>query len=168
MSRLFLLTGMLAATSGLLAMPSADKSETSLRTTVDRPVELDRLRQTKSEFNPEQATKADLLATQVFDRPLAVVGEPDKADNIALAHALRAYLRQADPTDQTVLENFVQDHPASPYAPSLLVQIGQAYYNQGRYTRALSAYQAAWRQAKGASDQAAWLLAGTGANTCAS
>ncbi len=126
---------------------------------VDLPIELARLRDARADFAPDTATKETLLATRVFPRPLAVLGEPAPAENRALARALRALLRQADRTDQTALADFVRDYPTSAYAPSILVQLGDAYYTQARYTRALASYEAAWSQSKGTRDAEGWLVA---------
>jgi RHS repeat-associated protein len=141
-------------------LPAVLAAQTSpASATVDLPVELARLREASADFAPESATKESLLATRVFPRPLAVCGEPTPAENRALARALRAHLRQADRTNQTALADFVRDNPNSAYAPSLLVQLGDAYCTQARYSRALAAYQAAWFQSKGAREEAAWLVA---------
>jgi RHS repeat-associated protein len=76
------------------------------------------------------------------------VGTPDPADTRGLAAAIAAYLSQSDRQDLLGLESYARQYPRSAWTPSLLVGLGRAWYDQGRYSRALEAYEQAFRLTK--------------------
>lgn len=90
------------------------------------------------------ATRADVLATRVFAREIVVAGAGSATEDSDMGESLRAYALAERPTDYSALEQFLTDHPGSVYEPFLRVQLARGYYQQGRYSRALSAYSSAW------------------------
>lgn len=85
---------------------------------------------------------------QVLGSPLLPVGRPDPADTRALLTAISAYEAQDKRQNLAALEAFARQSPASAWTPSLWVGLGRAYYDQGRYSRALENYEQAFRLTK--------------------
>ena len=85
---------------------------------------------------------------QILPEILQPVGTPDPADTRGLAAAIAAYLSQSDRQDLFGLESYARQYPRSAWTPSLLVGLGRAWYDQGRYSRALEAYEQAFRLTK--------------------
>jgi RHS repeat-associated protein len=92
---------------------------------------------------------------QIFPEPLQPAGTPDLADTHALSAAITAYQEQPDRQDLSALDTFVRKNPRSAWTPSLLVGLGRAWYDQGRYSRALEAYEQAFRLTKNRDNGAA-------------
>ena len=104
-------------------------------------------------FLPNSAKTLDLKQARLFAEPLVPVGgEPVAADNQALAATLRAFAVSRDPQ---LLDAFVKANPASPWAASVLTNLGLLKFQQGYFTAALAAWNQAWTQGKSATDPAA-------------
>jgi hypothetical protein len=86
-----------------------------------------------------------------------------RAENRTLAGALAEYVRRRDPEDVRPLLAFLDEHPGSPFAASLLTNLGVLYKQQGRVTRAFPALARAWELSKNGTDRnsmavANWVL----------
>ncbi len=119
----------------------------------------DRLKLAGLDFSSAKATQGDLARARVFDRPLVAIGEPSAQDTARLASALQNLARANTVIDHPALAKLVADNPDSPYAPALLVQLAQLYYREGYYSRALDAYETAWRKSKACTDPETWPVA---------
>lgn len=95
------------------------------------------------------ANDQQIEATHVLEEPLIPIGgKTSKAENDALAHALLKYAK--DRNDISGLQSFVSAFPKSPWAASVLTNLGIIYRRTGYYTRALEAWRKAWSLAKSA------------------
>ncbi len=98
---------------------------------------------------PASPTDAEISAARIFDEPLVPTdGEPQPAQNQALAAALLAYANRATADDCSSLADFANNYPQSRWTPSLLLHLGTEYYNYGYFSKALDAWQRAWAQFK--------------------
>ena len=108
-------------------------------------------------------TDAELSAVQVFDEPLAPLGGAGRAEeNAALAAAIQKQAgadRSRDAAPFGGFEEFLQAHPGSAWAPSILAGLGVAYRRIGYYGRALAADERAWQATKSDSSPAARAIA---------
>lgn len=119
---------------------------------------------TAPEFTPAPAvpvakfsaepTDAEISAVRVFEDLLVPMsGASTPAENRALADALAAYQKArlaAGPSDAmnvdvTAFEKFLRDYPHSVWRVSLLTNLGTEYYRRAAFSKALAAWQAAWK-----------------------
>jgi RHS repeat-associated protein len=99
-------------------------------------------------FSAQPTTEEEISRARVFVDPLEPVGgEPSPSDNAALADALRGYAQRRGPDDFSSLTAFLQAHPRSPWAASVLTGLGTEYYNTAHYSLALDAWRQAWAHA---------------------
>ncbi len=95
-------------------------------------------------FNTSPTTQ-EISRARVFEEPLVPVGgEPNAAENAALATALLGYAKRSGPDDFASLTGFLRQHPKSPWRAALLTDLGLEYYNTAHYSLALEAWQEAW------------------------
>ncbi len=93
----------------------------------------------------EQPTAAEIRNWRLFEEPLVPMGgTPSAEENAALVAALREYSQRATPEDFGSLTAFLEQHPGSPWAASLLTVLGLEYYRTAYYSRALDAWERAW------------------------
>jgi YD repeat-containing protein len=72
-----------------------------------------------------------------------VGGEPTQAENVALAQALTS--NQANGfQDLMTLEGFLKDHPHSPWAGSVRLNLGLLYHHYGRFTESIANFKQSW------------------------
>ena len=84
--------------------------------------------------------------SSAFYQPLFCVGNTPPADaenQENWAEVEKINVRGAGPSIG-FLEQFVSDHPASPWAPSIHANLGRYYAERGRYTKAIGHWTAAW------------------------
>ncbi|MEX1115129.1 MAG: RHS repeat-associated core domain-containing protein [Akkermansiaceae bacterium] len=99
---------------------------------------------------PENPGTAQLAAFRPLSEPLWPVGEnPTQAQNAAIETLLRSFstLQPFAPgilARLTQAEEYLASHPASPWNPTLRLNLGLIYYRQGFFSRALDQFQAAW------------------------
>lgn len=96
-----------------------------------------------------------LRATAIFEEPLIPTGPTNRAENDALAAAIAHYRRQQTVDDLQVFERFLVAHPRSVWRVSLLTNLGLANYHYGYFSRALSAWEDAWREGRAVESPAA-------------
>jgi RHS repeat-associated protein len=96
---------------------------------------------------------AEFFRARIFVEPLVPVGRATTPDeNRALARALLAYAQQKDLENVTGILAVFQSFPASPWKASVMANVGTVFARTGRFTRALAAWEDAWRLAKDAPD----------------
>ena len=93
-----------------------------------------------------EPTVAEIFDARVFDEPLIPMGiEPTAEENSAIADALVRYSNRTSLDDFSGLTGFLADFPRSPWAGSLLLHLGTEYYNTGHYSKAMDAWEQAWK-----------------------
>ena len=96
----------------------------------------------------------ELFKARIFEEPFVPVGGPSTPDdNRRLGQAIQAFVEAGDRLDLGPFERFLWDNDSSPWRASLLVGMGAAYLNAGRFTRAVRSWQEAWNLSKGEDDQ---------------
>lgn len=86
----------------------------------------------------------------LFEERLIRHGAGDADEDRALSAALARYRAARDAEDMTPFESFLAQHPDSAWSGALWTNLGLVYYDQGRYGRALSAWQRGWQKLKSA------------------
>ena len=94
----------------------------------------------------------EITRARVFVEPLVPVGATSLAENIALARALMAYIQTGGAEDGRSLEAFLREYPDSAWRASLLANLGALYRRRGYFSRALEAFEEAWRLTKSETD----------------
>jgi len=98
-------------------------------------------------------TVQEIFRARVFSEPVVPVGrEPTAEENAALARALLAFHRSGGTDWRRSLGEFLMRHPASPWRPSLLANIGVLHLRAHSFSRALEVWDQAWTAAKDATD----------------
>ncbi len=95
---------------------------------------------------PTPGTAEWVSSVPVFDEPLIPVGLPTSAENDALAAMLQRARSEGVDAYQRAIQEFVAQHPQSPWKPALLLHLGVAWQKAGRFSRALDAWEEAWSQ----------------------
>lgn len=91
----------------------------------------------------ERMGTAELCRLRLLPELLAPMGrEPSAEENAGLVRALRAFTAGQD---AGVLEASLRDHPNSPWAPALLLNVGLLRFDAGHYSVALAAWTRAWQ-----------------------
>src|SRR5215475_9272487 len=97
----------------------------------------------------EAPSVAQIQRAHFFEIPIvAATKRVTAAHNRALVAALRAFAQRRRVDDHRALERFLDQHPGSPYAASVLANLGVDCIHTGRYARALAALEAAWETSK--------------------
>jgi len=98
----------------------------------------------------ENPGTAQLAAFRPLSEPLWPTDEsPTKAQNVAIETLLRSFAT-LQPFAPGILQRlaeaevYLSQHPASPWNPSLQLNLGLIYYRQGFFSRALDHFQASW------------------------
>ncbi len=96
-------------------------------------------------------TDRELITSRCFEEPLAPQsGDAQPDENADLARALTAYRHNRQ--NLSPLTEFIDQHPDSRWKASLLANLGLLYRNQGRWSKALAAFEDAWILSKGATN----------------
>lgn len=90
-------------------------------------------------------TEREIKSFQGMVEPLrpAFSGYP-AADRTKLSAALNTWLKRPVSDDMSVLENFATTNPKSAWTPSINLNLGFYYYNTGYFSKAITAWEAAW------------------------
>ena len=107
---------------------------------------------------PDAASVATTIRTAHFAEPLVATAATAPDEDRALARALKAYEQRTKADDFSSLTGFLSKYPQSGWAPALLTNLGLSYLHYGYYSRALDAWQRAWRQGNGATQPEARAL----------
>jgi RHS repeat-associated protein len=94
---------------------------------------------------------ATLLAQAHFAEPLIAMAATTPTEDRALALALADYEQRRGVDDQSALTGFLARFPDSGWRVPLLVNLGLEYKHYGYLSRALDAFDEAWREGKSAS-----------------
>ncbi|HEY3853563.1 MAG TPA: RHS repeat-associated core domain-containing protein [Verrucomicrobiae bacterium] len=92
---------------------------------------------------------------QFFHEALvAVGGTPAQSETDDLKSALTAFSasKSSGQPDWSTLSSFLASHPQSPWNASLLLNLGEEYYQNGYFSRAMDAWQQSWNSSKSAPD----------------
>ncbi|MGB7745827.1 MAG: RHS repeat-associated core domain-containing protein [Verrucomicrobiia bacterium] len=100
----------------------------------------------------ESPTDAEIMRPHIFAEPLAPIGKTTAQDNRELTQALATFLHRSNGDDDSSLTQYLADHPQSPWRASLLADLGVIWLHEGRYSKALAAWQEAWQLAKDATE----------------
>lgn len=104
------------------------------------------------EFSASPTTQ-ELFRARVFEEPLVPIGgEPNAAENSALAAALLGYSQRTSPDDFGSLTDFLAQHPKSAWRAALLTGLGLEYYNTAHYSKTFEAWREAWKLSQNATD----------------
>jgi RHS repeat-associated protein len=104
------------------------------------------------EFSANPA-EDEFFRARVFAEPLVPIGgRPTAAENADLAAALLSYAKRSGPDDFASLTTFLDQHPQSPWAASVLTGLGIEYYNTAHYSLALDAWTKVLPLGKGVRD----------------
>src|SRR5258707_13318777 len=93
-------------------------------------------------------TDAEILQARVRPEPLVPVDASSPEDNVALAAALLAFVDGRQPGSLGRVAQFMESHPTSVWQPSLLLNAGLVFLQQGFFTRAAQDFRVAWTLAK--------------------
>ena len=103
----------------------------------------------------EQITRCGL-----FSEPLVPMASSSAGnDNVDLSAALHRYASRNTAIDVSALTEFCDQHQQSRWRVGVLYNLGHIYYYQGGYSKALAAWDDAWKDGKTATDPAAVALA---------
>jgi len=98
----------------------------------------------------ENPTDDEFFRARVFAEPLVPTGDTTSAENKALAEALLAFLRRSSNDDVSSITQFFGQFPNSPWRVSLLTDLGILYRRTGHFSKALAAWEEAWKLGKSA------------------
>src|SRR3989442_1660197 len=94
----------------------------------------------------ENASEEEIRSARIFSEPLIPVGrKPSAQENQQLAIVLGLHQQRAVPDDFSALEQFIEKHPDSAWAPAVTFSLASEYYNTGWDSKGLAAWQSAWR-----------------------
>ena len=103
---------------------------------------------------------AQIFSLHVLPEPLVPLGsDPTEAENAALISTLDAFQKRAESDDFSSLENYLAEHPRSPWRFAVLTNLGLLYYHAGYYSKCIPLYHDAWEAGKNATDLKAKALA---------
>ncbi len=106
----------------------------------------------------ENSAEFALLARTQFIEPLFPTGASAPGEDADLLQAIRQYRTRTSPDDYQALTGFLNSHPQSVWQVALLTNLGLAYYQDGRFTLAIDAWENAWRLGKDATEPHAKVL----------
>jgi RHS repeat-associated protein len=126
------------------------------------PVPIAKVNPTLAKVNPPPTTitfsdppqDSEFLRVHFFAEPLIPIGgHTTPAENRALAAALTSYAKGHSSVGS--LTGFLSQYPSSPWKASLLVDLGVIYRNTGYWSKALAAWEEAWKLSKSATTRPA-------------
>jgi RHS repeat-associated protein len=96
----------------------------------------------------ENPSDEEFFRARVFAEPLIPTGKTTVEENRALAGALQAYLRRKSNDDVSAITQFLEQFPNSTWRVSLLTDLGIVFRKTGYFSRAMQAWEEAWRTGK--------------------
>ncbi|HSB97888.1 MAG TPA: RHS repeat-associated core domain-containing protein, partial [Spongiibacteraceae bacterium] len=94
----------------------------------------------------------------VFEEPLVAAKPTTLDEDQAVAHAVALYQQQKNPDDFKVFDDFLRRYPQSGWRVALFTNLGLANYHYGYFSRAIEAWEQAWREGRDVTDPAAKIL----------
>jgi RHS repeat-associated protein len=95
-----------------------------------------------------QGSRIAPVTSRLFAEPLFPTSPSSSAEKAALLEVLAKFDKVGDPLNRQPLEAFLEQHPDSVWKSAILGNLGLASSFAGRYTQALSDWQAAWEAGK--------------------
>ncbi|WP_374090157.1 RHS repeat-associated core domain-containing protein [Methylomicrobium lacus] len=111
----------------------------------------------KSLTDDVPAQLARLNATQ-FAEPLLTTAPTDPVEDAALLMAIQRYQNRHTDDDYHALTDFLAAYPKSGWQVALLTNLGLSYYQSGRFSLAIDAWEKAWQLGKDVSEPHAKIL----------
>ena len=93
-----------------------------------------------------------------FEEPLVPTGRTTPQQDEAVLRAIEEYRAQAAGEGLSALSRFVADHRDSPWRVAVLTNMGLSWYHYGYFSKAIDAWEQAWREGKAVSDPRAKAL----------
>jgi RHS repeat-associated protein len=104
---------------------------------------------------PANPSAADIQEVRIFSEPLVPLGrEPTARENIEAAAAIRTYADRSARDDFSALEDYVREHPQSPWTPVVWFDLAADCYQTGWYSKALAGWEQSWLLLASATDPA--------------
>jgi hypothetical protein len=101
----------------------------------------------------DQPTDQEVTSSHAFVEPLVPLGgKTTSAQNVALSAAIKTYLNRKQNEDVSALTGFLDSNATSPWRVSLELNLADAYYKNGAFSKALATWQDAWIQSKDLTD----------------
>jgi YD repeat-containing protein len=100
----------------------------------------------------KEPTSAEFFVARAFERPLVPIGTATVEENQALAAMLAQYVKRSQREDQSLVLDFLNQHPKSAWRPALLLNLGIYWREHGHFSKAIDAWQESWEASKGATD----------------
>ena len=89
---------------------------------------------------------SEFASVHVFSEPLLPIGgKTSPAENKALAKAITAFSKAANPEQTEPLTGFLDHFPSSSWRASLLANLGIIYRSTASWSKALDAWEQAWK-----------------------
>jgi hypothetical protein len=98
------------------------------------------------------------LAALHLPEPLVAIGPTNAAEDAALFAAASRYESRTRVDDFSALTGFLQAYPKSAWRVAVLADLGLDYRHYGYFSRALAAFEQAWREGRNAADRRARAL----------
>ena len=133
--------------SALKPVPSLESTQSSSNNTLQPNQKM----VSRGHFSA-RPTDAEIFGAHIFPQPLIPVGKSTVGENRALANVLASYVKRSDADDQSILTQFLRDHPKSVWKPALLINIGIAQRQMGYFSKAMEAWLEAWNLSKARTD----------------
>jgi hypothetical protein len=96
----------------------------------------------------DSPSDSEIWRAHIFGEPLVPLGQTSPEDNRALGRALTSYLHRTNGDDFSSLTAYLDSHPNSPWRASVLAGLGVVYRYNGWFSKALDAWEEAWKPAK--------------------
>lgn len=93
-------------------------------------------------------TKLLQLAASRFEEPLVTTAATSPEEDTALLDALSRQIADAPDEENQSLNQFLATHPKSGWAMALNANLGLQYYRSGRFSKAIEAFETAWKIGK--------------------
>ena len=100
-----------------------------------------------------QTSLPERIAIPGFEEPMVAIGSPSAEDTQALKAALATYAHQPDPLHLDALTTYLKEYPDSPWRVGLLTNLGLIHYHYGAFSKAINAWELAWREGSSATEQ---------------
>ena len=87
-----------------------------------------------------------------FEEPLVRTASTTRSEDAALTRAITAYARQGVVDDFHPFDRFLATHAKSGWRVALLTDLGLANYHYGHFSKAIAAWEQAWREGRNATE----------------
>jgi RHS repeat-associated protein len=91
-----------------------------------------------------QPLEHEITQAYVFGEPLLALAKTSPSENAHLAGAITGFLRRSVTDDASLFAAFMIKYPQSSWNASLSANLGDFYYRNGLFSKALDAWEKAW------------------------